>query len=38
MDAPIFREINGVVNERRTSEEAFRGLLHIKPAKEDEAG
>jgi len=38
VDAPIFREINGVVNEGRTSEEAFRGLLHIRPAKEDEAG
>ena len=38
VDAPIFREINAVVNEGRTSNEAFRGLLHIKPAKEDEAG
>ncbi|MDF3292634.1 NAD(P)H-dependent glycerol-3-phosphate dehydrogenase [Streptomyces silvisoli] len=38
VDAPIIREINAVVNEGRTPQEAFRGLLHVKPATESEAG
>jgi len=37
-DVPIFREINAVVHEGRAPTEAFRGLLRIRPAKEDEAG
>ncbi|MGZ6840392.1 MAG: NAD(P)H-dependent glycerol-3-phosphate dehydrogenase, partial [Frankiaceae bacterium] len=38
VDAPIFREVNAVVNEGRTADEAFRGLREIQPATEDKAG
>jgi glycerol-3-phosphate dehydrogenase (NAD(P)+) len=38
VDAPIIREINAVVNEGRTPQEAFRGLRGVTPAREDEAG
>ncbi|MFF3877806.1 NAD(P)H-dependent glycerol-3-phosphate dehydrogenase [Streptomyces sp. NPDC001978] len=38
VDAPIIREIDAVVNEGRTAQEAFRGLLHVRPESENEAG
>ncbi|MCQ4083878.1 NAD(P)H-dependent glycerol-3-phosphate dehydrogenase [Streptomyces sp. RB6PN25] len=38
VDAPIIGEIDAVVNEGRTPREAFRGLLHVEPATEGEAG
>jgi glycerol-3-phosphate dehydrogenase (NAD(P)+) len=38
VDAPIIREINAVVNEGRTPQEAFRGVSRVTPAREDEAG
>ena len=36
--APIFQEMNAVVHEGRAPADAFRGLLRLMPAKEDEAG
>lgn len=38
VDAPIFREVFAVVHEGRSADEAFRGLRHIVPATEGEAG
>jgi glycerol-3-phosphate dehydrogenase (NAD(P)+) len=38
VDAPIIREIHAVVNRGKTPQEAFRGLLHLMPATEGEAG
>lgn len=34
VDMPIVREVDGVVNHGRTAEEAYRGLMRIKPGSE----
>ena len=38
VDMPICRDIDAVVNDGRTAEEAFRGLLRIAPTHEHAAG
>ena len=38
IDAPICREVDGVVNHGRTAQEAFAGLLRIEPTHEHAAG
>jgi glycerol-3-phosphate dehydrogenase (NAD(P)+) len=38
VDAPICREVDGVVNHGRTAQEAFSGLLRIEPTHEHAAG
>lgn len=38
VEMPIAREVDAVVNEGRTAEEAFRGLLRIEPGHEREMG
>ncbi|MEV7188196.1 NAD(P)H-dependent glycerol-3-phosphate dehydrogenase [Kitasatospora sp. NPDC093102] len=38
VDTPVIREINAVVNGGRAPGEAFRGLLRVTPATEEEAG
>jgi glycerol-3-phosphate dehydrogenase (NAD(P)+) len=38
VDAPICREVDGVVNHGRTAQQAFRGLLRIEPTHEHAAG
>ena len=38
VEMPIAREVDAVVNEGRTAQEAFSGLLRIEPGHEREVG